>query len=107
MAGMLNRSEALALIRQHLRALSPPDGEWVVMEAKTIEKPYGWVFYFDSKAYLETGVVSHALAGNGPMIVNRHDGSIAELGTALPTHIYIAEYESRQASSEVSLSKSS
>ena len=29
------------------------------------------VFFYDTVAYLETGSVSHALAGNGPIIVDR------------------------------------
>lgn len=33
-----------------------------------------WVFSYNTKAYVETGKIRHALVGNGPLIVPK-DGS--------------------------------
>lgn len=73
-----------------------PDGDvLVICDEATIERPFGWVFFYDSKRHLETGDFRHALAGNAPLIVNRHTGALVPTGTAREVHEYIAEYESQ------------
>lgn len=91
---MLTKPEALELVAEKLRQMSAPDDPFVV-DAGTIEKPYGWVFFFNSKTYLETEDYRYALAGNGPVIVNKHDATIEFFGTYKPPSEFIAEYESR------------
>jgi hypothetical protein len=71
---------------------------WVVGYEFTIEKPFGWVFFYNSKKFLETGEIGFALAGNGPAMVNRYDGTIEFGGTANPPEFYIEEYERKLAS---------
>ena len=66
-----------------------------IMDSETIEKEYGWVFFYQSKEYLETGNSGDALLGNAPFIVNRYTGEVVETGTANPIEDYIAEYEAR------------
>jgi hypothetical protein len=56
--------------------------ELVLLEARTIEKPYGWVFFYQSRRFVETGDVLHALGGNGPLVIERDSGRITVLGTA-------------------------
>jgi len=41
----------------------------------------GWVFFYESRAFIRTGEVQHRLAGNGPIFV-----SAAGAVTMLPTH---------------------
>ena len=65
------------------------DDELIVMEPTT--KDYGWIFAYQSKKYLETGIFSYWVP-NGPMIVLK-DGTIEMLGTALPPEEAIAKYE--------------
>jgi hypothetical protein len=77
-----------------MRAL--PDGcpqGCVILGELTIEKPWGWVFFYQSRAWLETRQTRHMLVGNAPYMVNRYDGSIRTAGTAYPIGYYIAEYE--------------
>ena len=50
----------------------------------TIERDWGWVFYYNSALFLESGNISDALAGNSPYIVNRSTGEIQVTGTAHP-----------------------
>jgi len=41
------------------------------------EFPHAWVFTYNSQAFLETGAIDHALAGNsGPIVVSKEDGSV-------------------------------
>lgn len=54
----------------------------VIMDEATVEKPYGWIFIFQSKRYLETQNPLEAFGGNSPIFVNKHTGEITLLGTA-------------------------
>ena len=64
------------------------------IDDETIEKEYGWVFFYQTEKYLRTGNIIDALAGNAPYIVNKYTGELIETGTANPVEEYIAEYES-------------
>ena len=67
--------------------------ECVVLENKTIEKDWGWVFFYQSKIYIESGNFLDMLGGNAPYIVDRFSGEITETGTAQDIEHYINEYE--------------
>jgi len=73
-----------------------PGDRLVVLDAHTIEKEYGWVFFYDSLKYLETGDCSYLIAGNSPIIVEKQDGSLHTLGTALSPEESIKEYEAKR-----------
>lgn len=42
---------------------------------KTLETDSCWVFFYNTRAYMETGSMSHALAGNAPVFVLKDDPS--------------------------------
>ena len=42
---------------------------------KTLETDSCWVFFYNTRAYIETGSMSHALAGNAPVFVLKDDPS--------------------------------
>jgi hypothetical protein len=69
--------------------------EMVVLDDCTIEKEFGWIFFWDSKLHQQTEEFKHALAGNAPIIVNKTDGSLHITGTAYPIEHYIGEYEDK------------
>ena len=56
------------------------------------EHDFGWVYFYDSSAHLETGSASDALVGNAPLIVDRVDGKLYITGTAHPVEHYLQEY---------------
>jgi hypothetical protein len=99
---MLTKPEAMELVAKKLRQMSTPDVPFVVDDAGTIEKPHGWVFFFNSKQYLETEDYRYALAGNGPVIVNKHDATVEFFGTFKSPSEFIAEYESKLAEGQKS-----
>jgi len=71
------------------------DGIELVQDA-TIAKPYGWIFFYQSSAYLQNPEdFSLALAGNAPVIIDRDSGEIILLGTALPTAEYLKRFEDK------------
>lgn len=60
----------------------------------------GWFFCFESKEYLETGLISCRLAGNTPFIIDKDNGEIFTLGTAKPLERYLQDYENEKKSSK-------
>jgi len=88
--------EARKLVKNKINLPDPcwPDKpEMVVVDENTIEKSWGWVFFYESSLYLESKNISDALAGNAPLIVNKDTDEIFETGTAYPLEQYIQEYE--------------
>jgi len=65
----------------------------VLIEDATIEEDFGWVFFYQSQRYLESGDVSDMLAGNAPIIVSRVDGSLHETGTAHSLEFYVENFK--------------
>ena len=91
---MVTREEAQALVEAMVAESDLPDGDVpVVLEHATIEKSWGWVFFYESRRFLETGDNSSRLAGNAPIIVDARTGIASDTGTAYPIEHYIAEYE--------------
>lgn len=94
---MLDYEGAVALARKELANVEDlPDGDLLVLLLQhTIERPFGWVFFYTSRLYRETGESRYALAGNAPFIVDRRSGMVVTTGTAQPVEHYITEYEAR------------
>lgn len=79
---MIRKDEAHGLVRDALLKLFAADDDIVVIEEMTIEKPYGWIVFYNSRCYLETENISHALAGNVPYLVNKRTGCLETLGSS-------------------------
>jgi Immunity protein 35 len=69
----------------------------VVVDRETIEKEYGWIFFYDSLRYLESGDDSYLIAGNAPLIVEKDDGSVHVLPAVPSLEQWIAQYEAQRA----------
>ena len=65
---MLTLKEARTIALAHLPA-AEPGIELVILDAHTIAKPYGWVFFYNSKKFVESGDFLDSTVGNGPMVV--------------------------------------
>ena len=63
----------------------------VLIDEYTQEESFGWVFFYQSKKYLETGDFRHALAGNAPLIITR-TGELHVTGTAEPLERYLERF---------------
>ena len=70
-----------------------PHNDLIILDQRTIEKPYGWVFFYTSKSWFETRDAKFAIAGNGPFLVKQENGEIQQFGTAHPVEWWIDEYE--------------
>ena len=85
---MISRETARAKAEAFVNESDPqwPDRPRVtILDAQTLERPYGWVFFYN--------VPGHVIAGNAPMLVTRADGKLRSLGTALPVEEYLARFE--------------
>lgn len=93
----LTHSQARELVTLALADIDAQSNEnfdgFVILDQHTIEKPWGWVFFYDSRKHYESGDHRDLIAGNAPYIVNRFDGSLHDTGTAEKTEYYIQNYE--------------
>jgi hypothetical protein len=87
------REIAIGWITAH--APTKPDGtlELCILDDRTRDLDFGWVFFYTSKLFRETGDFQYALAGNAPLIVDRRDGTLHVTGTVLPLEHYIERYQ--------------
>lgn len=91
---MINQTEARILAADYIFYTWTIEGDnFVILDEHTIEKEFGWIFFYSSQKYEETDNISYALAGNAPIIVNKFNSSIHITGTAFDIEYYIAEYE--------------
>jgi len=69
----------------------------VILEEHTIEKEYGWIFFYDWKRWLETRSYRYKALGNVPIVVEKNDGSIHSLKMSHSSmQDNIKEYEERR-----------
>jgi hypothetical protein len=79
---MIDKETARRLALERLaQSWNIADAHPVILDEATIERDFCWVFFYDSSRHIETGDLSDALAGNAPIIVNKHDGSLHVIGT--------------------------
>jgi hypothetical protein len=88
---MIDQRTAAAIARGHLER-EFPDGDVVLDEDATIQADWCWVFFFNARAFLETGDLRHSLVGNGPLLVDKRSGALRQAGTAHPVEHYLAAY---------------
>lgn len=92
---VISHAQAQAIAESHISQFASSEGSFAILETATIERPHYWVFFYQSKRYLESGNPIHALAGNAPLIVDR-SGQVTETGTAYPLEDYLSDYEAAQ-----------
>ena len=96
---MITKEQAQKIVESKLAGMCQiPGDSFVILENSTIQRPFGWVFFFDSKRYLETDNVNDAIAGNGPIFVNQTDGTVKVGGSAKSVEAQIKEYEAELSS---------
>lgn len=83
---MITQDEARARAEQLLDADVRPwvEDEVLIDSSATVRAGTSWVFFYNTRTYLETRSMSHALAGNGPVIVSDQDGSARIASSATP-----------------------
>jgi hypothetical protein len=88
---MLSKEEAISIATNYVKA-ETTKYELVVLLQETREFDLGWVFFYQSRKYVESGDYRDMLGGNAPIIVNKYDGSIHVTGTSYSIEKYISDY---------------
>ncbi|WP_425099517.1 YrhB domain-containing protein [Tropicibacter sp. S64] len=86
---MLTLEEARALAEAFI---ADWDGDLVLIPEPVASGDFGWVFVFRSRQFLRSGALSDALAGNGPLLVDRHRATLTQLGTAHSVGYFVDAY---------------
>ena len=71
---MISRTEAIELIETGLIGSLPSGIKGVVDDSLTLSYDWGWVFFWNSQQFIETGDDKHELWGNNPYRVNKNTG---------------------------------
>jgi hypothetical protein len=94
---MVNQQDARKLVLTQINEeYNIPGDELVIRDEKTIEKSYGWIFFYNSKRYLQTQEIHYLVIGNGPIIFERDSGNIVRLTSACSANESIEDYEKRR-----------
>lgn len=83
--------EAIEIANNYLNTLET-DIELMLQTDKTMSEDFGWVFFYNSKPYVETGDFRFMLGGNAPLIVDKHTKQVTLTGTSHDISYYIENY---------------
>lgn len=67
-----------------------PDDDIVVEHS--IEFPDCWLFFLNSKRYLETNNIFHRLLGGGPVIVGKENGAVYQGVSSGTVEMWLSEF---------------
>ena len=71
---MFTREDAYRIALAEINRNCAPEYPAAIIDDRTIERDFGWVFYFNSKRFLETGDRNHSFAGSRLVIVSKYTG---------------------------------
>ncbi|WP_213742641.1 YrhB domain-containing protein [Bradyrhizobium sp. dw_411] len=81
---MFSFDQAKTLAEEAVAALAAAnEAEFVLIHEATVEIKEGWIFFYNSREFVETGAFSASLLGNGPIFIDR-GGVLRWLPTAGP-----------------------
>lgn len=79
---MLNQQEARERVLKYLnKSYHNSNDEIVILDKHTVERAYGWIFFYQSKKFIQTENISYMLIGNGPIVIEKIDGKTHCLGS--------------------------
>lgn len=70
-----------------------PGDSPLLLEDRTIERHYAWIFSYTSKRLHETPDPSYRIAGIGPFFVFKSDGGVKRFGSGFVAETAIHKYE--------------
>lgn len=91
----MTRDEARAAAEQAIRKLDGTQFELMIVDKDTMERAYGWVFFYQTKLFVETGNFMYALGGNGPVVVEHESGRVTFLGTGPSVEAILGAFEAK------------
>ena len=91
--GPIDKAQATAIARKTIATVPPHSPDLVLQEDRTVERDFGWVFFYTTRKFLETRDKKHLMPGDAPLVVLREDGSTRHLGTSVPPKRAIELFE--------------
>jgi hypothetical protein len=73
---VLNEADARVVAEGYIRDEIQPGSATTLVIAALEEFPTCWVAVYNSRKFVESGDFRDALAGNGPLIVNKRTGAV-------------------------------
>ena len=92
---MLTYEECLAIATKKAEELSTVKSPVEIWKEKSTEKEFGWVFYPETKAFLETRDEMKRAPGISPILVNKFDSSCEIAPASVGFEIFLADFESK------------
>jgi hypothetical protein len=89
----MNKAKSLALDCV-ARLTGRARDELLIIDELTQCRRCGWIFFYESRAYLETGDVSRAIGKTGPVVVT-HQGETHALAGERPADDVLRDFERR------------
>lgn len=96
MHAVVNEAEARATAEAVLGKINEQSRSGPFVISRVEERPTGWIFYWTTARFLETGDWRDGLGGNAPILIDRTTGEVLPTGTAYPIDRYISEHEDRR-----------
>ncbi|QQO31457.1 hypothetical protein JJC00_22780 [Bradyrhizobium diazoefficiens] len=88
----MSPDQAMALAEAEVMNIGIACGDdLALVSEQTLEVAEGWVFFYNTREYIETGNSSSRLAGNGPILVDRA-GCVHHLPTATSWEDALAQF---------------
>ena len=95
----ISYEEARARALRYVQGLndSGPESEveLVLIDEDTERFERGWMFFYQSKAYCDSGDFRDFVPGTAPIIIDDISGTLHETGTEREPEYYLAEYLKR------------
>ena len=91
----LTYEECLAIATKKAEELSTEKSPVKIWEEKTTEKAFGWVFYPETKAFLETKDKMKRVPGISPILVNKFDSTCEIAPSSVKFETFLADFEAK------------
>jgi Immunity protein 35 len=92
---MIALSDAHKLVADYLKRHLAPKfvDKVVILENNTIEKSYGWIFFYQTRKWVETRKTRDGLIGNGPILIDKNTAKIVQFGSSGSLDYWCELYE--------------
>ena len=93
---MITLEQAQQIALEHIKPSAEyikktlPDDDIVIEHS--IEFPDCWLFFMNSKRYLETHNIFHRLLGGGPVLVGKENGDVYQGGSGSTVDMWLGEF---------------
>ena len=87
--GAVDAEAARQIVRELLARAEAAGAVPCVLVGDTADYGRWWVQGYQSRAFVEDGVIVRALAGNGPFVIPKDGSEPFALSSAEPTHVQI------------------